>query len=285
MAFVANTLPRRRFLQLAGKACAAAALTGLSACRQRSMMGHLPVGGLTPVPAGHWTELGDGSVGCELCPERCALAPGERGACLSRFNEQGGLVTVCGPYSYQLHQQPLEELPVLFSAATERDVLHHVTAGCNLDCAFCITAQPARTPPEDLDLYELSPAQVVREATAGGQEVMHFTDNEPLIGIERLVRIGDVARSEGLITTVATNGYFEPGPVLELMDHIDQVNFGLKGFSEDFYKRHCRARLAPILDCMKAAGHRLPQLSISYVVIPGAGDRTPWGSMKADNQR
>jgi pyruvate formate lyase activating enzyme len=53
---------------------------------------------------------------------------------------------------------------------------------------------------------------------------------------------------------------------------VDAANVDLKSFEDRFYRRHCGARLAPVLDAivrMRAAGI---WLELTTLVIPGAND-------------
>ncbi|MEM4327021.1 MAG: radical SAM protein, partial [Candidatus Diapherotrites archaeon] len=54
--------------------------------------------------------------------------------------------------------------------------------------------------------------------------------------------------------------------------YLDAINIDLKAFSEDFYLKTCRAKLAPVLETIKKVHELGIWLEITTLVIPGKND-------------
>jgi len=64
-----------------------------------------------------------------------------------------------------------------------------------------------------------------------------------------------------------------PAPRAEFYRHIDAANVDLKGFTGEFYRRTCLARLDPVLDTLRYLKHETAVwLEITNLVIPGLND-------------
>lgn len=74
--------------------------------------------------------LEDGRVQCVACAHRCSIAPGRRGSCKIRYNDDGRLFV---PWNYAgaLQVNPIEQAPFMHAYAGE-DVLTIGMLGCNL---------------------------------------------------------------------------------------------------------------------------------------------------------
>lgn len=98
---------------------------------------------------------------------------------------------------------------------------YYVTYRCNARCSFC-------------DIWEKpSPYVTVAAATANlraarklGVRVVDFTGGEPLLHRE-LADLLRIARAEGMLTTVTTNGMLYPKRAQELRGLVDMLHFSL----------------------------------------------------------
>jgi pyruvate formate lyase activating enzyme len=66
-----------------------------------------------------------------------------------------------------------------------------------------------------------------------------------------------------------TNGYLTIESIDLLSKYIDAMNIDLKSFSEDFYKKNCKAKLSPVLDTIRVAHKRKIWIEITTLLIEG----------------
>jgi pyruvate formate lyase activating enzyme len=72
-----------------------------------------------------------------------------------------------------------------------------------------------------------------------------------------------------------TAGYVMPEPRAEFYSQMDAANVDLKGFSEDFYRRFCGGRLAPVLETLEYIHNETDVwLEVTTLLIPGLNDST-----------
>ena len=69
-----------------------------------------------------------------------------------------------------------------------------------------------------------------------------------------------------------TNGYITPEALREIHPYLDAANIDLKGYTEDFYKTVCGARLQPVLDSIRLYKELGIWIEITTLVIPGHND-------------
>jgi pyruvate formate lyase activating enzyme len=69
-----------------------------------------------------------------------------------------------------------------------------------------------------------------------------------------------------------TNGYIEPEPLQAILPWLHAANVDLKSFRDSFYRRICRARLAPVLDTLQRLRDAGVWLEVTTLVIPGLND-------------
>ena len=84
----------------------------------------------------YYTKLDDETVQCGLCPRRCLLSEGMRGACRVREAQGGKLYTYVYGNPCAYHIDPIEKKPVyhMLPATASFSI---ATAGCNVNCKFC----------------------------------------------------------------------------------------------------------------------------------------------------
>ncbi len=219
-----------------------------------------------------WTPLGDGSIRCDLCPRRCVIKPGKAGFCIVRRNEGGRLVDAGWGHPTGLAVDPIEKKPLYHFLPGSR-ILSFGTVGCNLGCRFCQNWHMSRSRDLRTDEPPLEPTEVVQAALASGSESIAFTYNDPIIFARYAIDVAQEARAKGLRSVAVTAGYVEPGPREDFFRAMDAANIDLKGFSEDFYRKWCRAELAPVLDTISWVVRETDcWVELTNLVIPGLND-------------
>jgi len=221
--------------------------------------------------ASYYTQLENGLVRCELCPNRCLLKPGQRGLCNVRENINGKLYSLVYGQVAALHLDPIEKKP-LFHFLPGSKAYSLATVGCNLDCQYCQNWDIAHRKPEEVEAKKMTPEEVVQQAQASGAQVIAFTYNEPVVWYEYMRDIAQLAHQAGLKTVMITNGYINPQPLKDLLPFLDAVKIDLKAFNQETYAQLIRGRLEPVLEAAKIVKESGTWLEIVHLVVPGYTD-------------
>jgi len=217
-----------------------------------------------------WKPHND-AVQCLLCPHRCTIAPGKRGICGVRENDQGTLRTlIYGKYS-SVAEDPIEKKPFNHFYPGSL-VLSFGSVGCNLQCDHCQNASISTASPEEIPLHNMSPQQAIELAQRHRCAGIAWTYNEPTFWHEYTYDTAKLAKKEGLYTVYVTNGFINEEPLKEISPYLDAMNIDIKAFHEDFYKKICKARLEPVLQATELAQRLGIHLELTYLVIPTLND-------------
>jgi pyruvate formate lyase activating enzyme len=221
-------------------------------------------------PARWWRAEQD-RVRCELCARLCLLGEGQRGYCGVRLARSGELRTLLRDVHAGLAVDPIEKKP-LYHVQPGSRILSFGTAGCSMGCDFCQNWRMSTATPEQLGLRPATARQIVAAAVAQGCGSIAFTYNEPSIGAEWCLEVADEAHAAGLLTVAVSNAYVGAAAWAEWFGALDAVNLDLKGFTDAFYRRRSKARLAPVLATLEAAVRSGTWLEITTLLIPGEND-------------
>ncbi len=223
-------------------------------------------------PAEFSKPLENGVVQCQLCPNDCIIHPGKRGQCLTRANKNGTLYTTVYGFT-RAHAVPLRnpQFPLIYHTL-DGTIATVGLVGCGLRCSFCFAWQAAQADPDDMSIRPVAPEQVVKQAVAGGCRAVVFTTNEPSNNFEFTRDLAVMARKEGLPVAVSTSGFCNPEAFDALTDHCDALVFGIKGFTEENYRKHTGGRLQPVLDNLAMAAKKGIPVEIQYLVMPSITD-------------
>ena len=224
------------------------------------------------VPTHYWTRLDDGRVRCDVCPRECKLHEGQRGLCFVRAAQGGEIVLTTWGRSSGFCVDPIEKKPLNhFLPGTP--VLSFGTAGCNLACAFCQNWDISKSRETDTLADAATPEMIAAAAVRLGCRSVAFTYNDPTIFFEYAIDVAEACHEAGVKTVAVTAGYMSPAPRAELYRHIDAANVDLKGFTEEFYVRHTKSHLAPVLDTLEYLRRETKVwLEITTLLIPGLND-------------
>jgi len=218
----------------------------------------------------YYQVLEDERVRCWLCPHHCLIKPGNNGLCRSRTNENGKLIACNYAQVASLALDPIEKKP-LYHFHPGRNILSAGTFGCNLFCAFCQNYLLAHGNPET---HIIEPGQMLELAEKSRNQDsigVAFTYNEPVIWYEYVLDTAVLLKEKDLKVVLVSNGYIEKEPLQQLLPYVDAMNIDVKAFTEDLYKKLCKAGLRQVMDTVEqAAGHC--HLEITSLIIPGEND-------------
>lgn len=218
-----------------------------------------------------YEKLERGWVQCNLCPNRCLLAEGQRGLCKVRENQNGKLVSLVYGQPVTIHVDPIEKKP--FNHFLPGSNAYSIaTGGCSLSCKYCQNWDIAQRFPEDLKSYDMPPEKVVEEALASGAESIAYTYSEPMVFYEYMFDTAKLAHEKGLKNVVISSGYVNPEPLKKLLPLLDAIKIDLKGFNETFYQEIVGGHLQPVLDNLNIIKEEGTWLEIVNLLVPGKND-------------
>lgn len=208
---------------------------------------------------------------CRICPRRCRLEEGQTGFCRARTNVAGKVVQSGYGRLCAIALDPIEKKPLARFHPGSR-ILSVGGFGCNLRCPFCqnsdISMADSSAPSRSYTPRELVDAALSLKDR--GNIGIAYTYNEPLVGFEFLYDCARLAKEEGLLNVVVSNGMICERPLLELLDYIDAANFDLKGFTQDFYDL-VGGELETVKRTIELASRRC-HVEVTTLIIPGLND-------------
>ncbi|WP_310441383.1 AmmeMemoRadiSam system radical SAM enzyme [Sulfurimonas sp.] len=219
-------------------------------------------------------KLDSGKILCQACAHACKLDEGEYGICGVRRVEGGELKLLVYGLAAAVNIDPIEKKP-MFNFLPSSRAFSFGTVGCNFSCKFCQNFDISQYPKEHAHRIvgrELSPEKIVELALENGCESIAYTYNEPIVFFEYTYDTAKIAHEKGLKNIYVTSGYETRKAIDLLAPYIDGMNIDIKGFTEEFYKEICGARLKPVLEAVKYAHEKGIWVEITTLLIPGKND-------------
>jgi len=218
-----------------------------------------------------WYEAHGRMVHCRLCPHQCILGENDRGFCRTRVVKEGKLHTIAYGNPCAVHLDPMEKKP-LYHFLPGRPVLSIATGGCNLRCLNCQNWQISQAKPENLHNFDLPPAQLTGLLTENNIPAIAYTYSDPIIFYEYVMDTGMLARARNIRNVLVTAGYIEEKPLRRLCTVADAANVDLKGFTDNFYKKVCGARLAPVMHGLLVMREEGVWVEVTRLIVPTLSD-------------
>jgi pyruvate formate lyase activating enzyme len=227
-----------------------------------------------------WKPADGGYADCFLCAHRCHIAPGKIGVCQVRRNEGGRLVSLVYGRVIAHHVDPIEKKP-LFHFLPGSRAYSIATVGCNFQCGFCQNWQISQWPRSgagagaasgDMPGEPMDQAEVVAEARQTGCASVSYTYTEPTIFFEFARDCGLLACQAGLKNSFVTNGYQTPETIEAMAGWVHAANVDLKAWSDEFYKRLCKARVEPVKEAIRLMHAAGIHVEVTTLLVPGEND-------------
>ncbi|MFH1349597.1 MAG: AmmeMemoRadiSam system radical SAM enzyme [Pseudomonadota bacterium] len=218
------------------------------------------------IEAFHYASDGT-TVQCQVCPNRCVLAPGDRSICRSKVNIHGKLYSLTYGNPCSMHVDPVEKKP-LFHFYPGTPVFSIATTGCNFRCLNCQNWEISQRKPEEVHFTELFPEEVVKAAKNKNAPSIAYTYSEAITYYEYMYDTARLARAAGLRNVWVSNGYINNGPLLELTKYLDGANIDLKSFENKIYQCLNGGTLAPILNTLKTLHEEGVWFELATLVVP-----------------
>jgi pyruvate formate lyase activating enzyme len=183
----------------------------------------------------------------------------------------GELFTLVNGNPCAVHIDPIEKKPLLHFLPSSRS-FSVATAGCNLHCKNCQNWEISQRRPEETFNYRLPAPDLVAEALRSRCRSIAYTYSDPNIFFEYVLETAALAAENDIKNVLVTAGFINPEPQLELCRVVDAANVDLKGFTEDFYRDICFARLQPVLDALVLYRQEGVWLEVTHLIIPTLND-------------
>ncbi|MHC4741473.1 MAG: AmmeMemoRadiSam system radical SAM enzyme [Planctomycetota bacterium] len=221
-----------------------------------------------------WESAGDKKVKCSLCNWRCVISDGKLGHCCVRQNIDGKLYSLNYDKVCSANPDPIEKKP-LFHFQPGTYSFSIAAMGCNFQCDFCQNWQVSQTPHDNgrIDGEPISPQQIVAAAVRNDCRSIAYTYTEPTIFMELCSDCAQLGKAEGLTNVFVSNGYMTKEAIDFAADWLHGINVDLKAFTDDYYRRLCKARLQPVLDTITYIAKETDiWMEITTLVVPGEND-------------
>lgn len=226
---------------------------------------------------------------CRLCSHFCRLsAENPLGKCRVRYYKDGAVFSLVDTHLAAVNIDPIEKKP-FYHFKPGAKALSFGTAGCNFKCAWCqnyslVTAAESAVrdslPVSDFETLKpllgqvCNPEELIQFACKKNIAALAYTYNEPTVFFEQALHLAELALQHGKANLFVSNGYFSKQAFAVLKDYIQAFNIDIKAFSEEIYKRYCKAFLRPVLDsCVRVREAGL-HLEVTTLVIPTLNDST-----------
>jgi pyruvate formate lyase activating enzyme len=84
---------------------------------------------------------------------------------------------------------------------------------------------------------------------------------------------GRIARSAGLKNVFVSNGYMTTEAIDYASDFLDAINIDIKAFNDKYYKKLCKASLAPVLETIEYIAKNTDiWMELTTLIVPGEND-------------
>lgn len=247
-----------------------------------------------------YQKLRNNLVQCLACNHYCKVAIDKTGICSVRANINGKLKLLVYGKTTGLSVDPIEKKP-LYHFLPGTTALSFGTFGCDFGCLFCQNWQTSQilkldwsAIPTPLQAEEGSPSGKERVSRiqsfidqnsepATAQEIANaaldnncssiaYTYNEPAIFLEYALETMKTAKKNGLKNVFVSNGYESKESLDLIKDYLDAINIDIKGANETFYRKYCKAKLAPVLENVKRFHAAGIWVEVTTMIIENVND-------------
>ncbi|MGM0681498.1 MAG: AmmeMemoRadiSam system radical SAM enzyme [Thermodesulfobacteriota bacterium] len=219
-----------------------------------------------------YSKLENNRVKCNICPNQCLLAPGDRSVCRSKVNIDGTLYSLAYGNPCTMHLDPVEKKP-LFHFKPKTTTFSIATTGCNFRCLNCQNWEISQVKPHEVRHYEMFPQEVVDRARESGAASIAYTYSEATTFFEYMIDIARLAHETGISNLWISNGYINQKPLLTLCKVLGAANVNLKAYSDSVYRKLNGGRLQPVLETFKTMHDQGVHFEITNLLVPGYVDK------------
>jgi pyruvate formate lyase activating enzyme len=220
-----------------------------------------------------YEKLSDKKVRCNICAHRCIIAESKMGVCNARENRDGKLYVLNYGKIIARHVDPIEKKP-LFHFYPASPAYSVATVGCNFKCSHCQNFEISQMPTyENRNIVDdVKPQEIVDQAIKHNCKSIAYTYTEPTVFYDYAFDTARLAHEKNIKNIFVTNGYMTSEALKSIAPYLDAANVDIKSFSNDFYKKICKAELQPVLETVKLLKQLGIWVEVTTLVIPTLND-------------
>jgi len=220
-----------------------------------------------------YEQLPQENAKCNLCAHRCVIQNSKKGICRVRENIGGKLYVMNWGKLIAQHVDPIEKKP-LFHFYPGTKAYSIATAGCNFQCKYCQNYDISQIPFRENRIVgqDSAPEETLVQAIQLGCKSIAYTYTEPTIFYEYAYDVAQLAHDKNIKNIFITNGFITSEALQTIAPNLDAANVDLKSFSNDFYKKICKAKLQPVLETIKMLNQLGIWIEVTTLVIPTLND-------------
>ena len=209
---------------------------------------------------------------CEICEIGCQIPNNGTGKC-GMYVNKNDVLTERFPDNYLVVvPSEIESMPMVHYYPKAK-FLQVCTIGCNFRCSGCVSWVLT----ENLDsindaLVNMPPEAIVKKALDEKCSGVMFCFNEPAVSFFTFKKIASLARENNLLVGCATNGYFTENAFKDLLNHIDFINIGIKGCSNETYQKFGAETPSPVLRNLEISCNSNVFTEVAAVYVKGYED-------------
>lgn len=208
---------------------------------------------------------------CEICSNYCKIDEDKFGICRQFKNVNGEMVDIGYGIVSAVNVDPIEKKPLArFLPGTMTYSIGGF--GCNMGCLHCQNYSISHEYNEFSPSIKMLPETIVENALKYDCKSIAWTYNEPTIHLPFNKDVSILAREKNLKIIYVSNGYMSNESMEEILTFVDAFNIDLKGFSQDFYKKICKADLDVVLNNLERIYNAGKHLEITNLIINGKND-------------
>lgn len=208
---------------------------------------------------------------CEICANYCKINDGKFGICRQFKNVGGEMVDIGYGIISSVNVDPIEKKPLnRFLPGTMTYSLGGF--GCNMGCLHCQNYMISQEYDEFSPSIKMTPETIVENALSYNCKSIAWTYNEPTIHLPFNKKVSLLGREKGLKIVYVSNGYMSDQSIEEILTFVDAFNIDLKGMSQEFYKKICKADLDVVLSNIEKIHNGGKHIEITNLLINGEND-------------
>lgn len=208
---------------------------------------------------------------CEICSNYCKINDGKFGICNQFKNVNGEMVDIGYGIVSAVNVDPIEKKPL--ARFLPRTMTYSIGGfGCNMGCLHCQNYSISHEYNEFSPSIKMLPETIVENALKYDCKSIAWTYNEPTIHLPFNKDVSLLAREKNLKIIYVSNGYMSNESMEEILTFVDAFNIDLKGFSQEFYKKICKADLDVVLNNLERIYNEGKHLEITNLIINGKND-------------
>ena len=214
----------------------------------------------------------DGKARCNVCSYRCVIQEGKLGNCRTRKNIGGRVFSLIYGTVTSTASDPIEKKPLyhFYPGSYSYSV---GSVGCSFHCEHCQNWGISQADIETVYTMDISPEQAADNAARDHCKSVSFTYNEPSIWIEFTRDTSRLCHGRDIKSVYVTNGYATPEHMDVMKGLLDAYRVDIKAFTEEFYRKTCKAKLQPVLESTKIAKGMGMHVEVVTLLIPGLNDK------------